>query len=54
MIYMLVETVHALSPQCQKNKTHQFDMCQGQVGINAAKIQLIFLIASVLRKKTKK
>jgi hypothetical protein len=30
-----------------KNKTHQFDLRQGQVGINIAKIQLIFLIASV-------
>ena len=29
-------------------------MRQGQVGINDAKVQLIFLIASVLRKKTKK
>ena len=53
MIYNGRDVAHYVST-LPKNKTHQFDLCQGQVGINGAKVQLFFLIASILRKKSKK
>lgn len=44
----LVKVYYFCSGLCYKNKTHQFDICQGQVGINTAKLIIFYLIATIL------